>query len=118
MKEEKFKVIQFVKEFIIDIEKELENFPKKDIEIKSKIRNNSFELLEILYEANTIIGENRPKKELLEKAIAKIKIIDFLINLRYDRKLITSKKYIRFGEKLDNIIRYIVGWAKTFKDIV
>lgn len=35
MKEEKFKVIQFVKEFIIDIEKELENFPKKDIEIKS-----------------------------------------------------------------------------------
>lgn len=25
MKEEKFKVIQFVKEFIIDIEKELEN---------------------------------------------------------------------------------------------
>lgn len=115
MKEEKFKVIQYTREFIIEIEKELENFPRKDIEIKSKIRNNSFELLEILYEANTIIGENRPKKELLEKAIAKVKIIDFLINISYDKNLINNKKYIRLGEKLDNIIKYIVGWIKTFK---
>lgn len=118
MKEEKFKVIQYTREFIIEIEKELENFPRKDIEIKSKIRNNSFELLEILYEANTIIGENRPKKELLEKAIAKVKIIDFLINISYDKNLINNKKYIRLGEKLDNIIKYIVGWIKTFKNII
>ena len=118
MKEEKFKVIQYTKEFIIEIEKQLENFPRKDIEIKSKIRNNSFELLEILYEANTTIGENRPKKELLEKAIAKLKIIDFLINLSYDKNLINNRKYVRLGEKLDNIIKYIVGWAKTLKDII
>lgn len=117
MKEEKFKVIQFTKEFIIEIEKELENFPKKDLEIKTKIINNCFEVLEILYEVNTVIGENRLKKDLLEKAIAKIKLIDFLINLSYDRKLISSKKYLRFGEKIDNIIKYIVGWIKSFKNI-
>jgi len=118
MKKKKFKVIQYTREFIIEIEKELENYPKKDIEIKSKIRNNSFELLEILYEANTTIGVNNPKKELLEKAIAKVKIIDFLINLSYDKNLINNRKYARLGEKLDNIIKYIVGWAKTFKDII
>lgn len=29
MKEEKFKVIQFIREFIIKTDKELDNFPKK-----------------------------------------------------------------------------------------
>ena len=34
MKEEKFKILQFIREFIVRVENELENFPKKDIEIK------------------------------------------------------------------------------------
>ena len=34
IKEEKFKIIQFIREFIIRVDKELDNFPKKDIEIK------------------------------------------------------------------------------------
>ena len=33
MKEEKFKLIQFIREFLYKIESELDNFPKKDIEI-------------------------------------------------------------------------------------
>ena len=41
MKEEKFKIIQFIREFIIRVDKELNNFPKKDIEIKNKIRNDA-----------------------------------------------------------------------------
>ena len=52
MKEEKFKVIQFIRELILKIDKELDNFPKKDIEIKVRIRNASFDLLEIVYKAN------------------------------------------------------------------
>ena len=31
MKEEKFKVIQFIRKFIIKTDKELDNFPKKKI---------------------------------------------------------------------------------------
>ena len=53
MKEEKFKVIQFIREMIVRIDKEFDNFPKKDIEIKNRIRNNTYDLLEVSYEANT-----------------------------------------------------------------
>ena len=67
MKEEKFKIIQFIRELLVKIDKELDNFPKKDIEIKNRIRNNSFDLLEIAYAANTTSNEKR-KKELLENA--------------------------------------------------
>lgn len=114
MKEEKFKILQFTREFIVRTEKELESFPKKDIEIKQKIKNNSYDLLEIMYEAN--MTENLEKKiDLLERAIAKIKLIDFLINLSYDKELISQKKYIKLSEKLDDIIKYISGLLKKSK---
>lgn len=45
MKTEKFKVLQFIREFILTIDKDMDNFPKKDIEIKNKIRMNSYDLL-------------------------------------------------------------------------
>ena len=51
--------------------------------------------------------------ELQEKAIAMIKYLDFLINLCYEKQIINSKKYLKFGEKLDIIIRYIVAWKNT-----
>lgn len=65
MKEEKFKIINFIRNLLICIDKELDNFPKKDIEIKNRIRNTSFDLLELAYQANTT-SKNEEKKRLLE----------------------------------------------------
>lgn len=115
MNEEKFKVLQFIRELIIRTDKELLNFPKKEIEIKSRIRDNSYDLLELCYEANTTNNNSR-KEELLEKAIAKIKLIDFLLNMCYDKSLITSKKYLKLAEKLNDIVKYISGWLKKIKN--
>lgn len=53
MKQEKFKAINLIRELIIRIDNNLDNFPKKDIEIKNKVRNATYELLELVYEANT-----------------------------------------------------------------
>ncbi len=112
MKQEKFKVINFIRELIVTIDKELSNFPKKDIELKNRIRNNSYDILELSYEANTTSNiEN--KEILLEKIIAKIKILDFLLNLCYDKMIINNKKYIKFGEKIEDIIKYTIGWIKS-----
>ena len=112
MKVEKFKIIQFIRELIIMIDKEMDNFPKKDIELKNRIRTNSFDILEIAYEANTI-EDIEYKKKLLQKMIAKIKIIDFLLNLSYDKEIITSKKYCKFANKMDDIIKYTTGWSRN-----
>ena len=112
MREEKFKIIRFIKEFIISIDKELDNIPRKDIEIKNRIRMESYNLLEIAYYANTA-SKIETKIEALEKAIAKIKVIDFLINLSYDKQIITGKKYTKLGLKMDDIIKYISGWLKA-----
>ena len=112
MKTEKFKVIQFIRELLITIDKEMDNFPKKDIELKKRIRSNSYDLLEISYEANSI-EDITEKKRLLIKRLSKVKVIDFLLNLSYDKKIITEKKYCKFGNRLDDIIKYTTGWIKS-----
>src|SRR5574344_1689061 len=114
MKIEKFKIIQFIRELLIIIDKEMDNYPKKDIELKNRIRKNSFDILELAYEANNV-PDKEYKKQLLQRLIAKIKIIDFLINLSYDKKIITEKKYYKFGNKMDNIIKYSTGWIKSLE---
>ena len=115
MKYEKFKIVNMVKELIILIDQNLVNFPKKEIEIKHKIKDSAYSLLLIIYEANVCNNLER-KQELQEKAIAQIKYLDFLINVCYDKQIINGKKYIRSGEKLDIIIRYVYAWMNVNKD--
>ena len=112
MEKEKFKIINFIRELILYIDKNLDNFPKKDIELKNRIRNTSYDLLEIAYVANTS-QEKEYKIKLIDQIIAKIKVIDFLLNICYDKQIINSKKYVKFGEKLDDIIKYTTGWKNT-----
>ena len=112
MQTEKFKIIQFIREYLLMIDKQMDNFPKKDIELKIRIRVNSFDILELAYEANTA-EDIEYKKRLLLKIIAKIKVVDFLLNLSYEKQIITEKKYYKFGNKLDDIIKYTTGWIKS-----
>lgn len=112
MKDEKFKVIDFIRKLIIKIDTELANFPKKEIEIKNRIRTNTYDILELAYLANETKGIEE-KNKLLSQIIAKIKIIDFLLNLSYDKMLINSKKYVKLGEKIDDIIKYVIGWKNS-----
>ena len=112
MKEEKFKVIQYIRELIINIDKNLDNFPKKDIELKNRIRTNSYDLLELVYEANSTRKKER-KLEILDKTIAKLKVIDFLINMCFDKQIINNKRYLKFGERIDDISKFTIGWIKS-----
>lgn len=112
MKEEKFKVINFIRTLVLNLDSLLDNFPKKDIELKNRIRNNSYDLLELAYKANMTANKEH-RREILEEALAKVKIIDFLVNICYDKKLINSKRYVKFGNTMEDINKYITGWIKS-----
>ena len=112
IKKEKFVVINYIRELIVNIDKYLNNFPKKDIELKQQISNTSKEMLLIAYEANTT--ENKEKRiDLQEKLISRLKYLDFLINICYDKQIINGKKYLRFGENILYILKYTNGWKKS-----
>ena len=112
MRTEKFKIIEFIRQLIIAIDKEMENFPKKDNELKSRIRSNSYDILELIYEANS--SQNVELKiSLIQKILAKVKVIDFLLNLSYDREIITSKKYLKLANRIDDITKYATRWLNS-----
>ncbi len=112
MKTEKFKVIEFIRQLLIMIDKELENFPKKEIELKNRIKINSYDILELSYEANSI-EDIKEKQKILQKILSKIKVIDFLLNLSLDKELINKKKYLKLANKIDDITKYTVGWNNS-----
>ena len=109
IKEEKFKTIDFIRQSIIYLDKMLENFPKKDLEISRKIKEESYEMLKLAYIANTT-SDVEYKRKNIEEIIARIKLIDFLVNLSYDKKIINQAKYIKVGQRLDDIAKYATGW--------
>ena len=112
MKKEKFVVINCIRELIVNIDKYLINFPKKDIEIKQQISTISKEMLLLAYEANA--SENKEKRrDIQEKVISRLKYLDFLINLCYDKQIINGKRYLKFGESIDYILKYANGWRKS-----
>lgn len=114
MKQDKFKVVNLIKELIVNIDQNLLNFPKKEVELKHKIKESAYNLLLLSYEANNTTNMKK-RVELQERCIAYIKYIDFLFNLCYDKQIINGKKYLKFGEKLDIIVRYLVGWRNVTK---
>lgn len=108
MKNEKFKVLDYIRKLILIVEDELNNFPHKDIELKNRIKSNSYDILELAYEANLIPNDKKEDKiKLINKAIAKIKIIDFLVNICSQKNIIQTRKYIKIGKQLDDIMMYI-----------
>ena len=114
MKNDKFKIVNLIKEFIVRLDNNLVNFPKKEMELKNKIKNTSYDLLFTTYRAN--VSRNKElKKELAELLVAQVKYLDFLLNLCYDKQIINSKKYVKFGESLDDIVRHVISWMTTFK---
>lgn len=111
-KDEKFQIVILIQKLIRDEDLYLLNFPRKEMELKQNIKNTSLELLKLVYEAN-ITGNAERQNMLQEKSLALVKFIDFLINLCYEKQIINSKKYIRFGESLEKILRYILAWRKV-----
>ena len=109
--DDKFKIINLIKKLIDDFDKYLTNFPNKEIELKKEIYNTSYNMLKIVYEANTTYNINK-KIDIQDKCISYIKYLDYLINRCYNKTIINSKKYLKFGDDLDYILRYINGWRK------
>ena len=87
-------------------------FPKKDMELKNSIKTVVNNLLLDVYPANTSTDGKR-RKILQEDIIAKIKYLDFMMNLTYDKGIINSKKHLKFGEKLSYLLKYVNAWRNV-----
>ena len=74
MKEEKFKVLQFIRELLIIIEEQMDNFPKKDIELKNHFYKGNYNTVNLKHnylKLNVLFVKmiyNRPLVKLVKGA--------------------------------------------------
>lgn len=111
MKDNNFIIINVIKKLIKDFDDYLTNFPHKEIELKKEIIDTSLDMLKITIEANTTYNIEK-RIDIQDKIVANIKYLDFLVNRCYEKKIINSKKYLRFGENLDYLLRHVFAWKK------
>lgn len=114
MKQEKFKIIDSIRIFIKSISINLDGFPKKEYEIKERIKKNSYDMLELAYEANSTEFIEL-KINLINKLLAKIKLVDFLLDLSVDMELLPKKKYVKLANRLADIEKFSGGWIVQAK---
>ncbi len=114
---DKFFIIELEKNLIKSFDQYLTNFPRKEIELKKEILSTAHEMLKETLEANTSFNTDK-RLDLQDKLLAGIKYLDFLINRCYEKEIINSKKYLRFGNDLDYLFRYIMKWREKTRATV
>ena len=108
---DKFKIARYIKDFIIILDDYLVNYPKKYFELRNRLVNDSYELLELVYLANYMNGLERKNIQL--KALMKINIIDFYIEESFKKRIISEKQSIRLSKQLLSINKMLYKWFKN-----
>ena len=97
-----------VKKTIEFIDKTVVNYPNKENNLKNRIINSGFELLEEVYYANMTKDVNSMKSVMV-----KIKMLDYYLKLSYEKKLISEKKYETSGNYLLEINKMVKSWINN-----
>lgn len=104
-------VIRKVKEFCLDVDKLVINFPKKEYVIKEKILVDSLSILENVIYINYV----KVRSNVVEykfKLLTKISMLDFYFEYLFKKNIINQKEFNKLGKKLNEISRLIYGWLK------
>ena len=113
MNNDKFMISKYIKEFIMSLDEYLLNYPKKYFELRNRLVNDSYELLELAYKAN--YTEKEYRKPIQTNAIMKINILDFYLEQSYKKKIISEKQALKLSNKLFSINKMLYKWINDEK---
>ncbi len=107
----KFNLEIKMKEFILDNDTIIINFPKREYILKDKIETTSLEILELIFLAN-----NTNNNEYIDIILSKISMLDFYLEKSYKRKYINKKVLEKKVYELTLITKMIYGWKNYVRD--
>jgi len=80
--------------------------------LAAKIDSLFIETLEYIFIASYLSKEQ--KIPYLQKAIARLDLLKFILQVSWEIKVLDNKKYIALSEQLNEIGRMLGGWNKQF----
>lgn len=103
---DKLLIITKLKRTIEYIEKSLDNYPHKYIELKNKINDSLYSMLEYCYLAN--IDYERYKNQSF--CIVQLAMVDYYLKRSYKKDIISKKKYESISKHLLEINKMLFSW--------
>ena len=111
MKTNEFRIITHLKKFILSLDDILINFPKKEKVLKDKIKETSYEVLELVQYTNLITD----KIDYQYQIISKLSMLDFYFEEALKKNYISEKMCRNKGNELLEITKMVYGWIKNGK---
>lgn len=111
MKTNEFRIITHLKKFILSLDDILINFPKKEKVLKDKIKETSYEVLELIEYTNLITD----KIDYQYQIISKLSMLDFYFEEALKKNYISEKQCRNKGNELLEITKMVYGWIKNGK---
>ncbi len=91
----------------------LVKYPKiEKYALSTSIRNSMFETLRLILYANKI-ADKYTRIKILNKIDAELAMQGFYVRFSYNKKYISSKNYLEWSKRLDEIGRILGGWIKS-----
>lgn len=112
---DKLLIITKIKNTIEYIDKTISNFPNKERDLKSRIINTMYNLLEDTYYGN--LNKDNIRREYQNKIVIDLRMLDYYLKLSMNKKIISLKKYTNTGNFLLGINDLIVIWVRNEKNI-
>ena len=109
---EKFKLIILVQNYIKEMLKLTENFPRNAKLVREELMNVSFEILNKISIGNNSHNK-KLKKTFADEAIGDVKVAQFLIELCEEDRYINSKSSYKLKNDLTEILKCLIGWRKS-----
>jgi hypothetical protein len=109
---DKLLIITKLKKTIEYIDKILDNYPHKYIELKQRLINALYDMLELAYLANNDIQRYNNQNI----CIVKLEMIDYYLKLSYKKDIISRKKFESISNHLLEIKKMLFGWRNYETD--
>ncbi len=106
---EKFIIAIKMKSLITSLNEIIVNYPRSEFVLKDRVTNVGYDILELIYLANT----KEDRLEIQKEIIVKICMLDFYLEVSYNKKIISVKKLKSISLKLNEIKKLTYGWVKS-----
>lgn len=110
-----FSLLNSTKKTTFYINRLLVNYPNKERTLVNAIELNMYNLIELIfyYNINTV---PRLKEKYLKDIVVKLSMLDYYMNISYEKKIISKKQYTSCSNFIVEIRKITYGILRNQKD--
>lgn len=110
---DRFKIAKLIKDFIFSLDVILICFPRRDFELRNRLVNDSYKLLNLVYYCNLL--ELKDRLVVQKEILSLINMIDFYLEFSFKKKIISEKACKSRSNNLLIITKMVYKWIEDGK---